>query len=53
MTTLPGQFQTRLHALDNLRATLMWLGIVLHASINVTVQRLCSGLDRIAGEGAL
>lgn len=34
MTTVPGESQPRLHAIDNLRATLMWLGIVLHASIN-------------------
>lgn len=25
---------TRLHALDNLRATMMWLGIVLHVAVN-------------------
>jgi len=31
---------TRLHALDNLRAILMWLGIVLHASAIYAVQPL-------------
>lgn len=34
MTTASAQSQARLHALDNLRAMLMWLGIVLHVSIN-------------------
>lgn len=30
----------RLHALDNLRAVMMWLGIVLHVSMNYTVRRM-------------
>ncbi len=31
---MTAQFDVRLHALDNLRAALMWLGIVLHVSVN-------------------
>lgn len=37
-TTPPHTSAERLHALDNLRAVMMWLGIVLHATMNYTVQ---------------
>lgn len=36
----PADTGTRLHALDNLRALLMWLGIVLHVEAIYAVQRM-------------
>lgn len=36
----PADTGTRLHALDNLRALLMWLGIVLHVEAIYAIQRL-------------
>ena len=30
---MPDQPATRLHALDNLRALMMWLGIVIHVAV--------------------
>lgn len=37
-TATPHTPVERLHALDNLRAVMMWLGIVLHVVMNYTVQ---------------
>ena len=52
-TNLPHAPAERLHALDNLRAVMMWLGIVLHVTMVYTVRPMpVPWHDTISSEGA-